>query len=418
MNHPKSTNLSQYKLRLTAEDGQKEYILGDYNLFGSSPGCTHRVPSLDPKHFIIEKKGDYIELKDCNTKKLFLNKTHTMASILQNHDLLYTNDLEFQLLKDTPEKDTFLNSKNHKWQLILDKIPSIAKSDFTVTILGESGTGKELMARKVHQLSLRSEGPFISLNCSALSSNLIESELFGHKKGSFTDASCNRKGAFEAAKGGTLFLDEIGDLPIDLQPKLLRALENEEIRPVGSDEIKKTDVRIIVATHHNLHSKVIAGSFRQDLFFRLNVIEITMPTLKNRIEDFESIFYQFAKQFKIGFSHGAIQLLKTHNWPGNIRELKNVVQRAAALSSNKKISENDLSELISPLEQPNLVDSVNKLSGHKQKNLIKEIERQLIIEKLKEFKGSQRQTAEYLGIPKSTLHDRIRKYQINLESLI
>jgi len=168
----------------------------------------------------------------------------------------------------------------------------------------------------IHDYSGRSEGPFVSVNCSALTESLVESELFGHVKGSFTGATSDRKGAFEAARGGTLFLDEIGDLPLSLQPKLLRALENQEIKPVGSDKTLKTDVRIVTATHKNLEKLVIEKTFRSDLFFRIHVVKISIPSLKERMEDFEDLLYHFSREMRVRFSVGAIEKLKEHSWPG------------------------------------------------------------------------------------------------------
>ena len=197
-------------------------------------------------------------------------------------------------------------------------LSSVATSSCPVLILGPSGTGKDVLANAIHNSSKKSGAPFISVNCSALTETLVESELFGHTKGSFTDAVSDRKGAFEAARGGTLFLDEIGDLPYSLQAKLLRALENNEIRPVGSDRSIKTDVRIIAATHQNLYNKIRDGEFRADLFYRLNVITIETPALKERIEDFDNLLYSFARQMRVRFSFNAIKTLKKHDWPGNI----------------------------------------------------------------------------------------------------
>ncbi len=186
---------------------------------------------------------------------------------------------------------------------------NVAKTDFPVLILGPSGTGKDVIAQALHQTSDR-QGPFLSVNCSALSETLIESELFGHVKGSFTGAVNDRKGAFEAARGGTLFLDEIGDLSYNLQAKLLRALENGEIRAVGADRNTQTDVRIIAATHQNLGEKIREGSFRSDLYYRLNVVTVTPPALNLRMEDFEGLLYGFARSMRVRFSHGAIVSLK------------------------------------------------------------------------------------------------------------
>ncbi|WP_374032992.1 sigma 54-interacting transcriptional regulator [Bdellovibrio bacteriovorus] len=195
-----------------------------------------------------------------------------------------------------------IKSRNEVWNEELQTLSNVAKTEFPVLILGPSGTGKDVIAQALHENSLRDKGPFVSVNCSALSETLIESELFGHVKGSFTGAINDRKGAFEAARGGTLFLDEIGDLSYSLQAKLLRALENNEIRPVGADRNVRTDVRIIAATHQNLSEKIREGLFRSDLYFRLNVVSVAPPALALRMEDFEELLYTFARKMRVRFS--------------------------------------------------------------------------------------------------------------------
>jgi DNA-binding NtrC family response regulator len=258
----------------------------------------------------------------------------------------------------------------------------------------------------------------VSVNCSALSESLIESELFGHLKGSFTGAVHDRKGAFESARGGTLFLDEIGELPYGLQAKLLRAIENNEVRAVGSDQVVKTNVRIIAATHQNLHQKIAAKSFRQDLFYRLNVITFNIPSLLERLEDFEDIFYQLCKESRTRFSIDALERMKRHTWPGNIRELKNVVARAAAIFPETTIEERMLSNIMDASPTlPLSLDGISLFSNEKL-NLVKEMEKQMILTRLIANNGNQRKTALDLGIPKSTLHDRIKGYNIDIEKVL
>ena len=237
-------------------------------------------------------------------------------------------------------------------------------------------------------------------------------------KGSFTGSTHDRKGAFEAARGGTLFLDEIGDLPLELQPKLLRALENREIRPVGSDKVIETDVRIVAATHKNLPEQVRKKTFREDLYFRLNICKLNPPALVDRIEDFEDLIYSFAKIMRVRFSFGAVQKLKEHPWPGNIRELKNTVARAAAYMPGQHIQPEHIAQLLDPVtltQQSTFVGDNNEQRGGP---LIKEIEREMIIQRLIANKGNQRRTAADLGVPKSTLHDRIRSYKIDIDNLL
>jgi DNA-binding NtrC family response regulator len=303
-----------------------------------------------------------------------------------------------------------LKSKNETWQEQLALIKNIASSEFPVLLLGPSGTGKEILAESIHQNSSRRRGPLVKVNCSALTENLVESELFGHVKGSFTSAVADRKGAFETARFGTLFLDEIGDLPLTMQAKILRALENGEIRPVGSDKTIKTNVRVIAATHQQLKAKIQTGEFRQDLFYRLSVITVQLPSLLERMEDFDDLIYKFAKTFRVRFSFNAIQKLKNHKWPGNIRELKNVVARASVLFPKTSIEEHlveKLLDLSSSFSQTNVPTLTANLP------VLKEIERQMIIKRLAANNGNQRRTANDLGMPKSTLNDRLRTYKIN-----
>ncbi len=219
----------------------------------------------------------------------------------------------------------------------------VAPTDLTVLVEGESGTGKELVADALHRHSKRPDGPFVVFDCSAVAPNLVESELFGHVKGAFTGAQQARTGAFEAASGGTLFLDEIGELPADLQPKLLRALEAREVRPVGGDRPVKVDVRIVAATNRNLQKEVEAGNFRQDLYYRLAVLRVVLPALRRRAEDIPLLVRHFleevetpdGEQVQVGYD--TILKLQRHRWPGNVRELRNFVERAAMLATNNRL---------------------------------------------------------------------------------
>lgn len=309
-----------------------------------------------------------------------------------------------------PPPSLTLQSRNLFWNAELQSLPRVAQTDFPVLLLGPSGTGKDVLAHTIHKSSKRAYAPFVCVNCSALSENLIESELFGHVRGAFTGAMSDRKGAFESARNGTLFLDEIGDLSPSLQAKLLRALENSEIRPVGSDTIIKTNVRIIAATHQNLSQKIYDGEFRSDLFFRLNVVSLHTPALKDRLEDFEDLIYTFSKQMRVRFSFDAIQNLKMHSWPGNIRELRNLVARAAAIYAGQQI---DLQKADHLLRGSAAMAPLSEENPQGRISVIKEVEKQIILKKLQENRGNQRKTAIQLGMPKSTLSDRLRQYAIN-----
>jgi DNA-binding NtrC family response regulator len=304
-----------------------------------------------------------------------------------------------------------LQSRNPRWNADLQSLQGVAQTDFPVLILGPSGTGKDVIAQAIHRSSRRGEhGPFVSVNCSALTETLIESELFGHIKGAFTGAFADRKGSFESARNGTLFLDEVGDIPFSLQSKLLRALENSEIKPVGSDHVVKTNVRVIAATHQNLSQKIQDGNFRADLFFRLNVVSVSTPALKERLEDFEDLLNIFAKQMRVRFSYDAIQKLKMHSWPGNVRELRNLVFRASAVFQKEQIDIYRVERLLKSATSH--VSAIEDISPARL-SVIKEVERQIILKKLQDNKGNQRKTALELGMPKSTLSDRLRQYNID-----
>ena len=237
-------------------------------------------------------------------------------------------------------------SRSAVMSTLLQQAKQVAKSDFSLLIQSESGTGKELLAKAIHLASNRHKQPFIAINCAAIPEQLLESELFGHRKGAFTGAEKNHVGLFEAANGGTLFLDEIGDMPMNFQVKLLRALQEKEVRPLGSTVAVKVDVRIIAATHQNLQKAIINKSFREDLYYRLNVVELELPKLSDRREDIPLLAQHFLSKCKDksahlinGFSKEAMELLISAPWPGNIRQLENVIEQSVALSSEPLISE-------------------------------------------------------------------------------
>lgn len=372
---------------------------------------TNLPSANNERHARIEwKEGAYV-LKDLRSSEgTYLNSTKINEAFLQDGDVIRLAESEWVFCLHKRNSDDFpLKSRNSVWNQELQSLSHVSQTDLSVLLLGTSGTGKDVIARAIHESSPRAKKPFVSVNCSALTETLVESELFGHIKGSFTGAINDRKGAFEAARGGVLFLDEIGDLTYNLQAKLLRALENNEIRPVGSDRTIHTDVRVIAATHQNLSEKIRAGTFRSDLYFRLNVVTITPPDLSMRMEDFEDFLYQFAKERRVRFSFGAIQKLKEHSWPGNIRELKNLVSRASAMFPKQSIEEVHVDRLI----DRSLTNPAE--TNFKALPIIKEIEKHMIVQKLSFYKGNQRRAAQELGMPKSTLHDRLKYYNINVD---
>jgi len=305
-----------------------------------------------------------------------------------------------------------LISKNHRMQQIFSVIKQVAPTDATVLIQGESGTGKELAARAIHNLSLRNKKPFVAVNCGALPENLLESELFGYKKGAFTDAFRDKEGRFDAAKGGTLFLDEIGDLPKPLQVKLLRVLQEKTYEPLGSSVSKKADVRIIAATNRILEEEVKDGNFREDLYYRINIVPIKLPPLRERKEDIPLIadyfIHHFNKIYKRDvqeISREAMNFLLMYNWPGNIRELENTIEYAFVLCDCHIIETDLLPSKIKKYNQPETDYSSIPLS-------LQEIEKRAIKAALQRNDFRKLATARELNIDKNTLRRKIEKYKI------
>ena len=291
---------------------------------------------------------------------------------------------------------------------ILALVRKVAPSDSPVFIQGESGTGKELVANTIWRYSTRSNFPFIALNCAALSENLIESEIFGHEKGAFTNAYQTKHGIVEVADNGTLFLDEIGEMPPGPQAKLLRFLDSGEFRRVGSNKTLKVDVRLIAATNKELIELVKKGSFREDLYYRLNVINITVPPLRERMNDIPGLAVYFlvkysrkmSKQIE-GFTSDAMEMLNRYSWPGNVRELENVVERAVILCDAPQIGIEDLAI--------NALPPLKELSANPS---LEEIEKDYILRVLKEANGNQSKASQILGIDRKTLYLKLKKYGI------
>lgn len=298
-------------------------------------------------------------------------------------------------------------------------LSSIRKSSLTrlsIYLSGETGTGKEVIAKLIHLWSERSSGAFVPINCGALSMSLVESELFGHVKGAFTGAIRDRPGALLQAHGGTLFLDEVGDLPVELQMKLLRFLESGEIRPVGSDRTLHADVRLICATHKPLLKLVQEGKFRQDLYFRLASIPIEIPSLRSRPEDIRALALQFAREQNKNLTQEAVLRLQTHAWPGNVRELRHAVERASGLAGpfESVIHAKDFEFLITQ----NLFESADENSEYAAISALpgvcslKEMEKILILRALKLANGNRTDAAKILGIARSTLFEMMKRHQI------
>ncbi|MEJ2652986.1 MAG: sigma-54 dependent transcriptional regulator [Gammaproteobacteria bacterium] len=308
--------------------------------------------------------------------------------------------------------DTLLGS-SPPMQRLYGQLARISETDMTVLITGESGTGKELVARAIHNHSRRASGPFIAISCPALPDTLLESELFGHVKGAFTDARATRRGILVQAHGGTVFLDEIGDMSLSLQPKLLRALETRAVRPLGGGEEVSFDARIIAATNCDLDSAVEEGSFREDLLFRINVVEIELAPLRDREKDplvlaqfFVNLFAdQMGKDVR-GFTEVVAAKLLDYSWPGNVRELRNVMERAVALAQHDKIIVEDLPESIRNYRKKNFEiggDSPNVLLS------LAEVEQQYIQYVLEKTGGNKTLAARVLGLDRKTLYRKLRR---------
>jgi transcriptional regulator with GAF, ATPase, and Fis domain len=292
---------------------------------------------------------------------------------------------------------------------VLRKVEHVAPTDSTVLITGESGTGKGLVARKIHQLSQRSRRPFITVDCGTLVETLFESELFGHVKGSFTGADANKIGKFELAQHGTLFFDEISNISLEVQAKLLRAVEERKISKVGSHRVITVDVRIIAATNKDLARAIKDGTFREDLFYRLNVVLIQMPPLRERKGDIPLLVQHFLEKYNArlrknirGISPEALDLLVRHDWPGNVRELENTMERLVVLSTGPYLEPADLA-FAGTILQPSLGSSALSL---------KDLERDHILQTLQRFDGHKSEAARALGIDRKTLREKLRRYNI------
>ena len=314
--------------------------------------------------------------------------------------------------------------KNPNMLAMYQLIGKVAPTPSSVLITGESGTGKELVARAIHNLSDRNDAPFISVNCAALAENLLESELFGHEKGAFTDAASMRKGRFELADTGTLFLDEIGEMSAPLQAKLLRVLQERAFERVGGNRTLEINIRILAATNKDLKDEVDKGKFRDDLYYRLNVIHIHMPSLRERVDDIPALVNHFLKKNsdrlgrdKIKISPDAVRLLVSLPWEGNIRELENTIERAAILCNDNCIEAEDVHPDSSEIPAPQEWSSGLELSqfipeGLSLSAVLSGIEEKLVRQALEEAGNIQARAAEKLGITKSLLQYKMKKYKL------
>ena len=304
-------------------------------------------------------------------------------------------------------------------QAVFELAQKVARHNTTVLITGESGTGKELIARGIHFYSERAEGRLVPVNCGGIPENLLESEMFGYKKGAFTGADRDKAGLFEAAEGGTLFLDEIGELPQSLQVKLLRVLQESEVRPVGDPKTHKVDVRVITATAKNLEAEMRSGTFREDLFYRLNVMQIHLPPLRERTEDIPPLCRHFIERFNgelkksiASITPAAMSLIMKHQWPGNVRELENVIQRAVVLAEQDTLLPEHLpGSIVAGLENGKLDTLVE---GFSLKEAQRSLEKKLIVKALTETGGNRTRAARLLEISHPSLLSKLKAYGIDL----
>ena len=350
---------------------------------------------------------DYIEKPFCPERAELL-----IEKLVERQKLVEENLSLHQKLEEHYRFENII-TKSPKMQQVIEVIKIVAKSNATVLIIGDSGTGKELVARAIHSQSHRRSRPFVAISCTALAESLLESELFGHEKGSFTGAYTQTKGKFEAANRGSLFLDEIGEMSANIQVHLLRVLEEKEFTRVGGNELIKVDVRIISATNKDMKKAIASGEFREDLYYRLNVVSIELPPLRERREDIPLLAQHFLKKFTIenqkeitGFSPEATDFLLKYEWPGNVRELENTIERAVILSQNPSIKMADMSQENMPLARSTPV-----------RGNLKEIEKNYILETLTQNQGNYRKTARLLGISRMTLYNKVKTYGINVKKI-
>ena len=344
-----------------------------------------------------------------------------IKNALEKKNLQKENILLKQVVRDRYHFGNIIG-QSPKMMALYDLLEKVSPTKTNILIAGESGTGKELVAKAIHYNSPRKEKPFVTLNCGAIPESLIESELFGHMKGAFTDAIATKKGLFEVADEGTIFLDEISELPLLMQVKLLRVLQDKEFKRVGGTEDILVDVRIISATNKDLEEGVKEKRFREDLFYRLNVIQIKLPPLRDRKEDIQILANHFLKKYSEELSKNilkitpeALQILLNYDYPGNVRELQNIIERAVALESSQELTANNLSSYLSeqPLLKKGSIDIEIPSEGIDLEKMVEDLERTLLLKALDKTKGIKKKAAELLHINFRSMRYRLEKYGLN-----
>jgi DNA-binding NtrC family response regulator len=409
-----------FKVNKGKDAGKEMVLLKPHVTIGTLPenDLVLTDPTVSRRHAVVEEKTNGYVLRDLDsTNGTFLDGVRVREGYPAPDSIirLGQTEISFSPLKERIENlksnlDYFgeLTGSSIPMREVYGILDRIAPTDVTVLLEGETGTGKELAAWAIHSHSRRANMPFVVVDCGAIATNLIESEIFGHEKGAFTDAVKTRQGAFELADSGTIFLDEIGELSLDLQPKLLRALDQRETKRVGADKPVTFNVRVISATNKDLEKEVKAGRFREDLYYRLSVVRVSMPPLRSRKDDIETIAVHLLAGLSsdigkkiTGLSPEASAALMAYPWPGNVRELKNVLGRAAVLCDGKKIEAKDLF-----LSQGKKAATLEDLSG----KTLEDIEKAAIHATLRSVAGNKTEAAKVLGIAYSTLYEKMKKY--------
>ena len=369
----------------------------------------------------VESAVEAMKLGACDYITKPVNPDNLRLVVARSLENVRLREEVHALRRTLNRKSGFENVLGHSKNLFyaLDVADRAAQSDATVLIRGETGTGKELIARGVHRNSHRKGKPFVTVNCGAIPKDLLESELFGHVKGAFTGAMTHKQGKIEVADGGTVFLDEVGELPLDLQVKLLRVIQERELEKIGAIEPIKVDVRIVAATHRNLLAMVEAGTFREDLYYRLNVIPIELPPLRERAEDIpELVEYFFSKArtkrgcLEVKLAPAVMPHLCAHHWPGNIRELENLIERLVVLAPGSEIGVMDLPE---PLRRHRPFLESLQLALPDSGISLECLEKELILEALQRSNGNQTQAARYLDLSRKTLIYRMEKFGLRAQ---
>ncbi len=350
---------------------------------------------------------------------------HVVERALERRRLMAENR---SLKSEVDSKYRFENiiGSSPAMQGVFRLIAKCAPTNSTVLITGESGTGKEMIARAIHYNSLRKDNSFVTVDCATLSENLLESELFGHVKGSFTGAVVNKRGMFEVANNGTLFLDEFGNIPLSTQAKLLRVIQEREFRAVGSTSTQQTNVRLLAATNKDLKAQVANGSFREDLYYRINVFPIHSPALRDRREDIPALAFHFLKIFCAelgkpvsGISAGAMSALTNHEWPGNVRELENTIQRAAILASDDVIRQADLASILdrgsaSDVDVPRTGEDLKRFKKIAREKSVEDVEKLFVLETLRRNESNVTRSAQETGMQRSNFQALMKKHNIRV----